>query len=133
MLATSEADLDGLASINQPVDLVEDDAVVLVALGRVCACSQVDVLPKLLQNDLPAHIHTPLVLRNQVQDQTQACDKLVLDTAVSLLCHRAGVSSGAPLLSVGFGAAAVLCAVRDEQRHRPDKLGLVELTDSCTA
>lgn len=46
--ATSVADLDGLPSISQRVDLIKDDTVVLVALGHVCACGQVYVLPKLL-------------------------------------------------------------------------------------
>lgn len=42
------ADLDGLPSISQRVYFIKDDAVILVALGHVCACSQVYVLPKLL-------------------------------------------------------------------------------------
>ena len=55
LLATSVADLDGLSSISQRVDLIKDDAIILIALGHVCACGQVDVLPKLLQNDLATH------------------------------------------------------------------------------
>lgn len=48
----SSADLDGLASISQLVDFIKDDSVVLVALSHVCPCCQVDVLAKLLQDDL---------------------------------------------------------------------------------
>lgn len=55
LLATNVADLDGLPSISQRVDFIKDDAVILVALGHICACSQVYVLPKLLKNDLATH------------------------------------------------------------------------------
>ena len=79
MLESVLADLDRLPSISQPVDLIEDDAIVLVALGHVCACGEVDVLPKLLQNDLQAH--TTSKLHQQRQCLTQA--RLVLDIVVS--------------------------------------------------
>ena len=125
MLASSVADLDWLASISQPVDLIKDNAVVLVALGHVCASGQVNVLPTLLQNDLTAHtIDIALILHNKRQDQTQA--QHVLDPAVSNGVSQSKASSGAPLLTAGFGAAAVLCAVFNGQklcqRHRPEKL-----------
>lgn len=78
MLEIVLADLDRLPSISQPVDLIKDDAIVLVALGHVCACGEVDILPKLLQNDLQAH--TTSKLHQPRQFQTQA--RLVLGTAV---------------------------------------------------
>ena len=52
LLVQVAADLDWLASISQFVNLIKDDAVVLIALSHVCACCQVDVLPKLFQDDL---------------------------------------------------------------------------------
>ena len=46
------ANLDGLASIRELVDLIKDDAIVLVALRHVCPHCQVDEFAKLLQNHL---------------------------------------------------------------------------------
>ena len=55
---TTVPHLDGLPSVSQLVDLIENDAVVLVALGHVCSCCCVDILPKFLQNDLAMHTIT---------------------------------------------------------------------------
>ena len=48
----NETHLNRLASIVLLVDLIKDDAVVLVALGHVSPNCQIDELPKLFQNDL---------------------------------------------------------------------------------
>ena len=49
---TPTTDLDGLASISESVDFVEDDAIVLVALGHVSSHRRIYELSKLLQDDL---------------------------------------------------------------------------------
>lgn len=71
-------DLDGLASISQLVDLIEDDAVVLVALRHVCTGGQVDVLPKLLQDDLAPQA---------TQRLTWACTGDMCDLHTEVLVH----------------------------------------------
>lgn len=54
--------LDRLASISQRIDLIKDNAVVLVALVHVCSHSGIDELAELLQDDLPQQ-HANVVMQ----------------------------------------------------------------------